>query len=881
MNALLRKEIRLLGPSWLLALLVVLLLWVTPDWILFFRTGPSVAVLPMYLAAAMPFLVALNSMGRELSLGTFSGLMGLPTSRSRIWWTKALVLAVALLVLFALWWLACERLVTLERKILRTNSLWDSRVVWGGGLFWLAAYSGGLWTVLVFRQMAAALWFAVLAPVGLWTLVQEFFDRYRDGEAARNVVTTVVLLAYAAASFVWAWRMFLRAQDTQWTGGAVALPGWRTLFGDRERATETPVRKPRAWRALFGKELQLQQSQFLLASVLGLMHLALLGVRHWSGPAQNGTVMELLFRAFWGLWLVMPLLIGAASVADERKLGTLESAACLAVSRRSQFGIKLALVLVLGGLLGAFVPWLLEGNEGVIGVQQHIPNIPAWWTALSGLFILLGVATGIAFVAFYASTLARNTLQALGLAVTLIILTLVVGALGAAPENIFSIRLWRGPLFGYLAVVVFGAVLLALADWNFKRGHLGQRLWLRNSAGVFCAVVLVGLATTAIYHRVWERFLVREAMHGPAVFAQGEAVSTSASSYGTLSLTRSGGRLSFHRFVTSGSPLGYSRTFRLAGGAMDAGSNWLSAAYLWGQAAAVRADGTLWASERTSIPVRTADGFTWKNFPLVQVGDQTNWQQVAGTHVDRGMILVLSRDGRLWRWGKTPGKSPRETLLSEMEPVRVGEDADWAGLVPVTGQSTTVYLRKRDGSTWAINAWMRGSRRGQRELVPDVPIEPWPSFDGIRWRSLTGCFPFEVGVREDGTLWAMGRIPPLVQRSSQSGNWWAENASMQLGSEQDWKAVAGRDDTLLALKSDGSLWHWDFSVRSTPVRVGTQSDWVAVDTLMGALTALAADGSFWRWRDSSLYGSAGFELPLPYLGPSRVPQPVGKLLQNR
>jgi alpha-tubulin suppressor-like RCC1 family protein len=165
--------------------------------------------------------------------------------------------------------------------------------------------------------------------------------------------------------------------------------------------------------------------------------------------------------------------------------------------------------------------------------------------------------------------------------------------------------------------------------------------------------------------------------------------------------------------------------------------------------------------------------------------------------------------------------------------------------------------------------------------VPDVPIEPWPSFDGIRWRSLTGCFPFEVGVREDGTLWAMGRIPPLVQRSSQSGNWWAENASMQLGSEQDWKAVAGRDDTLLALKSDGSLWHWDFSVRSTPVRVGTQSDWVAVDTLMGALTALAADGSFWRWRDSSLYGSAGFELPLPYLGPSRVPQPVGKLLQNR
>jgi hypothetical protein len=92
--------------------------------------------------------------------------------------------------------------------------------------------------------------------------------------------------------------------------------------------------------------------------------------------------------------------------------------------------------------------------------------------------------------------------------------------------------------------------------------------------------------------------------------------------------------------------------------------------------------------------------------------------------------------------------------------------------------------------------------------------------------------------------------------------------------------VTGREATLLALKSDGSLWRLDFSVHSTPVRVSAQSDWIAVDTLMGSLTALAADGSFWRWADPQRYWNWGIDLPKPYLGPSRFPQPAGNLLEN-
>ena len=39
--------------------------------------------------------MTLGSFGRELSAGTFSFLLAQPVSRSRVWWTKTLLLAAA------------------------------------------------------------------------------------------------------------------------------------------------------------------------------------------------------------------------------------------------------------------------------------------------------------------------------------------------------------------------------------------------------------------------------------------------------------------------------------------------------------------------------------------------------------------------------------------------------------------------------------------------------------------------------------------------------------------------------------------------------------------------------------------------------------------
>ena len=77
MNALIRKEMRLLLPSWLAAIFLL----VTPA-VLGRAETPVVATL-LLAGVAVPFVTALGTFGREFNSGTFSSLIALPVSRSR------------------------------------------------------------------------------------------------------------------------------------------------------------------------------------------------------------------------------------------------------------------------------------------------------------------------------------------------------------------------------------------------------------------------------------------------------------------------------------------------------------------------------------------------------------------------------------------------------------------------------------------------------------------------------------------------------------------------------------------------------------------------------------------------------------------------------
>jgi ABC-type transport system involved in multi-copper enzyme maturation permease subunit len=167
MSVLLRKEIRLLLPSFIIALPLAFSVWLIPS-----SRGPepvsgirmSLIVFPYLLCPAMVIMLALDSFGREISSGTFSNLLAQPVARTRIWWTKASLLAIALAILLCVWLFSWFLHTAMTEQEFR-----DTIVI--AGLFVLAAYSGGLWTVLLFRQVAAAFWFSVLIPAALLVFI--------------------------------------------------------------------------------------------------------------------------------------------------------------------------------------------------------------------------------------------------------------------------------------------------------------------------------------------------------------------------------------------------------------------------------------------------------------------------------------------------------------------------------------------------------------------------------------------------------------------------------------------------------------------------------------------------------------------------------------
>src|SRR6266481_3226417 len=93
---------------------------------------------------------------------------------------------------------------------------------------------------------------------------------------------------------------------------------------------------------------------------LFVLHLGV-GILRENGVHAFGEVVRTGLQVFGGIWLVVPLLAGCTSVAEERKLDTLQGQLCLPISSRVQFAIKLLFVLVVGGVLSPLLLGLAEG----------------------------------------------------------------------------------------------------------------------------------------------------------------------------------------------------------------------------------------------------------------------------------------------------------------------------------------------------------------------------------------------------------------------------------------------------------------------------------------------------------------------------------------
>jgi hypothetical protein len=861
MNALVKKEIRLLLPGWSVAMLLALVQAVT-------RPYDFYIVCLMFIGLT---IMALTSIGREASLNTFSFMLAQPAERMRIWQTKLSVLAIAFLTVLASW-LVCFFIAGSHG--FATNHYGDYNLFITICLIATATFTGGLWTTLLLRQIAGAFWLTLLVPAVLSGFSAGFLSQ-SESNSAVIAGLCVVFAIYSVGGFLFARRLFFRAQDAGWSGGVIPLPEWNFFTARAGSAVSTRSRKPVI--ALLKKEVQLQQAS--LAGAVGLLalHLGVIALRKYH-PSAKESVSEIVTCMFWMLWLVIPVVIGNMAVAEERRLGVMEGQLCQPASRRIQFAIKGFAVLFLGILLGVVMPLLLEVSGELLGAPN--PAVTADGHTFGSPFFPLGLviySTVMALVSFFASSLAKNFLQAVGYTVaTFIGLAMIIAALADKQIRYYSGGLFPGqsilPLL--IAVPTITITLLWLACLNYKNFQPGWPLWRRNLLGFAGAFVFVIVTSLALYHRVWEVFEPVEPAHGPAKFSLASPPRLRTEHYDNLLVRLPDGRVWFDYLNTRDYDPDANRIKWLVRYVVDplpksagaqrfvAGSNWLSATarhvdflrnykdrspqtnshivgYL--DTVGVKTDGTLWISDVSSRGAWTGD-------QMHRVGEGTNWQQVVRAQNE---ILLLKQDGTLWGWGTNRfdwSSWPTNWPSLHTFPLhQIGADSDWREIFSRWGN----VARKADGRVWRVGV---NDKSGESELRRETNL------DRVVFQTLSFSGNGETAfVRPEGTLW----MSWMFQTNGKS----VYSDFVQVGTETNWTAVALNQQSMVALKSDGSLWQWRLinpwngnspeqlilAAQKPPTRLGIHKDWVAMVNTWDAVIALAADGSLWLWPNREEY----------------------------
>jgi ABC-type transport system involved in multi-copper enzyme maturation permease subunit len=886
MNALVKKEIRQLLPNFLLGMLLAFSVWLIPAKSIT-DAHLGLNVLPFICCPLVLVMMMLDSFGHEMSAGTFSLLLSQPVPRTRVWWTKTLLLAAAALFIWLVW---CISYYLHDPYKLEPVEFRDMFV--GLGLFILAVYSGGLWTVLLFRQVAAAFWFTVLVPAGLLLAVSKLFENYPDEVQFWALFAGFTL--YGIAGFLLARRLFLRAQDVAWTGGIISFSTWRYFDADSKSSSTARRRRPIA--ALFRKEFQLQSISLFCACVLLVLHIGVFFLRIYYANSHRNSLAAVVSEFFWTLWLVMPLVIGCTAVAEERKLGMADGQFCLPVSRRFQFAIKLIPTLIFGTLLGGVMPLLLETVAAHFGARSEFFNPESHY--LTGQFgfdfvgfqiSIVALAAGISVAAFFASTLAKNFLQALGLAIATILscVLFVVFVVNFGNQPAFlGMTLWQPILPILIAIPVVPATLLWLANLNFKNFHENWRLWRRNLLGVLGAYGFILVISAALYNRAWEVFEPVEPSRGtPKLSLANPPNLHSSDARGNLLVQLPDGRVWFNSLGYSyyrANPISrwnelcwmFVRPLPKSAGPQRfiAGSNWVSvtarhiefwdpvevgpskATYVVGylDTVGIQPDGSLWISSEAKPVI-------WTGARMIRFGDETNWQQVG--RVSSVNFLLLKRDGTLWRCGTNNynyNRSQWQTnwpTVRAAQPRQIGTNSDWQEII----STWTGYARKNDGTVWSVGV---NSETGKDEL------ERRTNLDQIVSQSFSMSGDGSLAyVGKDGTLWVDDEYWDKNKRQTQR----------QVGMETNWLAVAMAQRCMVALKSDGSLWRWNWHFPQNsiadvanipPTRMGIHNDWVGLTGTWNGVVSLAADGSLWLWPDTSDMNGALFKAPkqLEFLG---------------
>jgi hypothetical protein len=404
--------------------------------------------------------------GNEFQHRTLALLLSQPISRWAQWRDKMLVLGTSIaLSLAAL--LVCRRLYGAAPD----EATWPVLV-----LIALCAFCGAPYWTLVCRQaligMVVAVGFPTLALIAA-ELIALWLGR---GEAVQPAAAGVLLTLYCAVVFWRGYVRFNRLEIVETAGRDLHLPA------SVEAALARPLGKVSArfrgpYAALLKKELRLQQPGFLVAGVF--FFIAVIGFCTFLIYHPLG--VGILGGDFATFMVVLPLIIGAIAVAEEKGWGIFEWQLTLPPSAFEQWSAKMLVTLPTSLGLGLLLPAIMFlAGEALLPRDVPRAAIPP----LSDLALCVLAQLLLTSVAVYAGSFSKTTLWAIITALGILVVGFCVIAV-AHPPATFALRLLviallvRGHSLDSVVCVSL-LLLLALTQWfawyNFQRAGRVPRL---------------------------------------------------------------------------------------------------------------------------------------------------------------------------------------------------------------------------------------------------------------------------------------------------------------------------------------------------------------------------------------------------------------------
>ena len=260
-------------------------------------------------------------------------------------------------------------------------------------------------------------------------------------------------------------------------------------------------------------------------------------------------------------------------------------------------------------------------------------------------------------------------------------------------------------------------------------------------------------------------------------------------------------------------------------------------------ALAIKTDGTLWAWGWNYYG-QVGDGTTTTRKSPVQIAG--SWIQISASGTS---TLGIKSDGTLWGWGLNDSAKFGVSSPSFSSPVQIGAATTWS---KVSNADTWAMATRTDGTLWTWGANNCG-QLGYVNAMAQVGAL-------TNWAKLASAPSHTIAIKTDGTLWGWGynernALSTLV--SSQTFY-----SPVQIGSATDWSEVAAGASYgySLLVKTDGSLWttgwsQWGetcgVSYGSGLTRIGALSNWSKVFVGNSTVMAVKTDGTLWGWGTNS------------------------------